>query len=353
MRKLLHVVGLGLVAIGVSFEFAHASFDDVSSAHPYFSAISYVQSEGIVNGYPDGTFKPNQTINRAEFLKILLETVLTQDLIDDCNLTREKLFSDVVKTDWFAKYTCTGKEAGVVSGYDDGSFRPGKPINFAEAAKILTNSFGLSLGLGAQWYEPFIKALETKKAVPPSVSSPMQNITRGEMAEIIYRLQTGQSSPEVESVTGENFLETSKEEVINLVNQKREEAGLPPMRYNAFLEKAAQAHGDDMQARDYFEHHSPEGTSAESRIKTSGYLDEFEACLCTKSYSVGENLAKGQTTAAEAVETWMNSIDHRINILSPDFSEIGIGISPITAENAGNFQGYFWVQNFGDVNLEQ
>lgn len=352
MRKFLHIVGIGMVAIGMGFKFAQASFDDVPSAHPYFSAINYVQSEGIVNGYPDGTFKPNQTINRAEFLKILLETVLTQDLIDGCELTRERLFSDVVRNDWFAKYACTGKEAGVVSGYEDGSFRPGKPINFAEAAKILTNSFGLSLGLGTQWYEPFIKALETKKAVPPSVSSPMQNITRGEMAEIIYRLQTGQSSPPT-SAPQENPLESYKEEVVDLVNIERTNAGLPPMKYNTFLEKAAQAHGDDMQARDYFEHHSPEGTSAEARIKASGYLNEFEACLCTKSYSVGENLAKGQTTPAEAIETWMNSIDHRVNILNPDFSEIGIGITPITDENAGNFIGYFWVQNFGDVNLER
>ncbi|MEK7563157.1 MAG: S-layer homology domain-containing protein, partial [Patescibacteria group bacterium] len=53
---------------------ALAAFSDVSSTHPNAEAIAYVKAEGIVSGYPDGTYRPNQTINRAEFVKFVTGT---------------------------------------------------------------------------------------------------------------------------------------------------------------------------------------------------------------------------------------------------------------------------------------
>lgn len=343
---------LGLVPWSWSHS-AAAEFSDVPSSHPYAPAISYVRDQGIVSGYSDGSFKPNNTINRAEFLKILLEAVLDDETINGCTLSSAKLFSDVPRREWFAKYVCTGKEAEVIGGYSDGTFRPANEITFAEAAKIISISFDLVLGPGETWYEPYVNALGAQGAIPDTISGPEKKITRAEMAEMIYRLKTDEPSVPSTSTTTQDSLSAFKQEVIELVNQERAKENLSPLRYNAFLEKSAQAHSDDMQARDYFEHNTPEGLTAEDRIKAHGYLDEFEACACTKSYSVGENLAKGQTTPTEALDTWMHSPQHRDNILNPKFSEIGIGMSKITEENAGHFEGYFWVQNFGDVKLEK
>jgi uncharacterized protein YkwD len=341
MKKALLLVIL--MTFSVWANSALAIFSDVPLHHPNAKAINFVREEGIVNGYPDGTFKPEQSINRAEFTKIIIEAVLGQAPLEHAG----ECFPDVNSEDWFYPYVCYAKRMEIISGFPDKTFRPGQNISFAEAAKIVANSFHMQAGLGEPWYQPYIEALEEKNAVPPTLLDPSEFLTRGEMAEIIYRIIGSDQFKE------DNEFAELKQEVIELTNVERQKAGLPPLTYNAYLESSAQVHADDMQQRDYFEHDTPEGKTPTERIKSSGYLNEYDQCNCNKSYAVGENLGKGQVSAAEAVETWMNSPEHKANILNAKFSEIGIGISEITVQNNGNFLGYFWVQNFGDVQMEK
>lgn len=134
--------------------------------------------------------------------------------------------------------------------------------------------------------------------------------------------------------------EIIKQEVIDLTNAERTKIGLPVLRYNSLLETSAQGHAEDMIRRDYFDHTSPEGDEPVDRINKSGYLIPYYECNCTKSYTVGENIADGQDSAAQVVQDWMDSLHHRENILNPEFTEIGIG-----------YQGNTWVQNFGNISL--
>ena len=166
---------------------ATGAFTDVYSSHPNFDAINFIESQGIVEGYSDGTYKPNNTINRAEFTKILVESKYTDTEINNCVWAEQ--FPDVSLSQWYAKYICVAKAAGIVDGYPDGTFQPANNIKFTEAAKIIVKTYGLetNLVLGV-WYEPFVEALQAEKAVPISITSVAKDITRGEMAEIIYRL---------------------------------------------------------------------------------------------------------------------------------------------------------------------
>jgi uncharacterized protein YkwD len=368
MKKFLSSFSVGILVIGTCYQlgvlnlnFGHAAgFNDVPSNHPNFTAIDYVQSQGIVSGYPDGSFKPGKTINRAEFVKILIGTIFDQTTISSCPIKPVNLFRDVARGQWFTAYVCVSKINRIITGYTDGSFKPDNQINFAEAAKIIALSFNLQLGPGEKWYEPFVNALGAKNAIPGTITGPDQKITRAEMAEMIYRLKTGKSSElssSIENIATDSTGEFAafEDEVISLVNAERAKNGLSPLRHSVFLEKAAQAFSDDMQARDFFreDHMDPEGRSPSDRIIASGYLDEFNACNCTRSYSVGENIAKGQSTPADVMESWMKSTEHRTNILRSTFSEIGIGITKVIPKRRENFTGYLWVQNFGDVNLER
>lgn len=172
---------------------AGAPFEDVVSTHANADAIFYVKSEGIVEGYADGTYKPDATINRAEFVKILMGA-----FDDDARMCKIAPFEDVDQTAWYATYAHKARCQGIVEGYPDGTFRPANSINFAEAAKILSNAYGLlaSTTLPAcegdcPWYRDFVLALEVRAAIPTSIASFDQKITRGEMAEMIYRLKTG------------------------------------------------------------------------------------------------------------------------------------------------------------------
>ncbi|MFA4891704.1 MAG: S-layer homology domain-containing protein, partial [Candidatus Gracilibacteria bacterium] len=162
-------------------------FSDLSAGSPFFDAINYVKTEGIVSGYDDGTYKPDNQINRAEFVKIIADAVFTEDQISACTPT--KTFSDVSTSDWFYPYICAASNNGVVNGYPDGSFNPGSNINFAEASKIIVSAFGYEVPSKDVWYQSSVEKLEEFKAIPGTVYSISKNISRGEMAEMVYRLK--------------------------------------------------------------------------------------------------------------------------------------------------------------------
>lgn len=122
--------------------------------------------------------------------------------------------------------------------------------------------------------------------------------------------------------------------VFSLTNSSRIEYSLKALTVNSQLTKAAQNKANDMLAKQYFAHVSPDGHNPWYWIKNTGY----------NYLAAGENLAV-DFTQAESVETaWMNSPGHRANILNPNFEEIGVGISH------GTFEGHdtiFVVQMFG------
>ncbi|HRH93893.1 MAG TPA: S-layer homology domain-containing protein [Candidatus Peribacteria bacterium] len=168
-----------------------AAFRDVPIDYPYANAIAYVQSERIVSGYSDGTFRPDNSINRAEFTKIVVGSIVTAPDIEGCNKNDDgPALSDVPKSSWFVDYVCTARKRGIISGYPDGTFKPDQPINTAEAAKIVVKTFGFTVATqDPVWYRPYMQVLKNKDALPAAASSPTHQITRGEMAEIIYRIK--------------------------------------------------------------------------------------------------------------------------------------------------------------------
>ncbi len=161
-------------------------FSDVDAEHENAEAIFFVKEQGIVSGYEDGTYKPDNEINRAEFTKIIIGATYGAEDINSCEPVKK--FADVNYEEWYGPYICMAYNDGVVSGYPNGTFKPNNTINFVEAAKIIVNAFAYSYEESEIWYEPFVTILQDKFAIPVTIESLEQNITRGEMAEIIYRL---------------------------------------------------------------------------------------------------------------------------------------------------------------------
>ncbi len=123
-------------------------------------------------------------------------------------------------------------------------------------------------------------------------------------------------------------------EVVDLTNAERVSAGLPALTANALLTQSAQGHSEAMAAGDFFDHINPlTGLEPKDRITAAGY--QWNA--------IGENIASGQTTPQEVIQSWMSSPGHRENILSPDFTEIGVGYF----QKPGDTHATYWVQNFG------
>jgi uncharacterized secreted protein with C-terminal beta-propeller domain len=160
------------------------TFSDVEDMNPYAVPIYYLKDLNIVGGYSDGTFKPEANVNRAEFLKIMMEAT---------NETPEgsRCYGDV-KDQWFASYVCKAKKLGYVSGYKNGLFKPDQSISFSEASKMVANILKLDVVEGEfdTWFHPYVSALSDVKAIPATVTSFDQNLTRAEMADMIWRIKT-------------------------------------------------------------------------------------------------------------------------------------------------------------------
>ncbi len=134
---------------------------------------------------------------------------------------------------------------------------------------------------------------------------------------------------------GLNSSELTSSGIITWTNTQREAQGLIPLHENAQLRKAAEAKVDDMFAKQYFEHESPDGKTPADVIRKAGYA----------YIVVGENLALGNFKDDETlVQAWMDSPGHRANILNGKYQEIG------TAAKKGMFEGkevWLAVQEFG------
>jgi len=119
-------------------------------------------------------------------------------------------------------------------------------------------------------------------------------------------------------------------DVLDLVNTQRRRYGCADVGRDGRLTAAARGHAEDMADHGYFAHRSPAGDRAGDRIRDQGYAWSRFA----------ENIARGQDSAAEVVDDWMNSPSHRENILDCQLRELGVGLS-----FAGDRTPY-WVLNF-------
>lgn len=172
-----------------------STFSDLPSNHDYYDAVTYLVAEGVVTGYPDGTFRPDQTVSRVEALKFIFEGI--REAVSEGKLP----FPDVSASEWYGRYLYTAYEKGVVDGYPDGTFRPTNTVNKAEFYKILFNGMGVDVNPNVSgtpfkdvteedWFAPYVYYAKDLGVIDSSVRTlePSKGMSRGEVAYAIYRL---------------------------------------------------------------------------------------------------------------------------------------------------------------------
>lgn len=147
------------------------------------AGISLLTSIGAVEGNPDGSFRANRTLNRAEFLKIVLES--HPDIRVSASDARN-CFPDVWKDAWFSPYVCLAHKRNIVAGYPDGNFWPENSVNYAEALKILGELYNYTAYADedAPWYEVYAQAARNHKTELPVNIPYDRELTRGQMARL-------------------------------------------------------------------------------------------------------------------------------------------------------------------------
>lgn len=184
--KLLRMLFVGILTLSIS-GISFANFSDVDASETYDRAIDFLQEEGIVEGYEDGSFRPGQTLNRAELLKILFEAVEVSEAVLD-TFDGQGCFVDVPSSQWFTKYVCYAKDRGIVQGYADGTFKPGQDVNVVEALKMTLAVFGFDFSEDTDpWYRGVVFAASDRNLIPHDIDGFGNGMTRGQMADLVTR----------------------------------------------------------------------------------------------------------------------------------------------------------------------
>ena len=178
-------------------------FTDVNVTEDYSIAVLELYNQGILDGYSDGTYGPDNSVNRAEFAKILAESANIDYTIYDSN-SLSNCFYDVKNLDehWFSPSVCALKENGVVKGYTDGNYGPSRNITMAEAYKIVLEVFNFYIPENTEinaspytdvniddWFFGVANAVESYDlniASDKSKLYPNQDISRAGIAVLIY-----------------------------------------------------------------------------------------------------------------------------------------------------------------------
>jgi hypothetical protein len=115
------------------------TFSDVKDTG-YFEPVKKLASLGILNGYPDGTFKPDGDITRAEFAAAVVRAL---GLGDNAELVKKNTkFKDVQATHWASGYINIASDQGIIKGYEDGTFKPDNKVTYNEAITMLVRMLG-------------------------------------------------------------------------------------------------------------------------------------------------------------------------------------------------------------------
>ncbi len=189
-----------MLLLNMPFVYAASSnFSDVPPSSPNYAAIMYFKNSGILQGYADGTFKPDQPINRVEALKIILlgsQVSLTE-------MVGTGGFKDTDPSAWYAKYIMTGVQLGIIQGYPDGTFQAEQTVNLVENLKMLLMAQNVDISRTAvlknpyadafanEWYAKFVQYAKDKNLIDADSQNkiyPAQGMSRAKLVETLYRI---------------------------------------------------------------------------------------------------------------------------------------------------------------------
>lgn len=165
-------------------------FKDVEISSPLNNPLFYLKQHGIIKGFDDGTFRPSDSMTRAEFI-VLIGKI--KNSMPHPYLNRG-CFKDVAD-EWFAKYVCSAKRRGIVSGTDKNYFSPDENVSQAGVIKIMLVAFGHSADEvkvedGSPWYEPYLVIAQRRGWLWDGFNDGdlEKSVTRGQVADMLFKV---------------------------------------------------------------------------------------------------------------------------------------------------------------------
>lgn len=190
------VLGVIVTAVPTTTDAARTSFSDVKPTLDHYDSIMNLAERGIVKGYIDGTYRPDDKLTRGQASKILALALK----LDTKNI-KNPGFKDVDKANGFYKYVATLKNAGLISGFEDNTFKPNASMTRAHMAKAIDLGFKLEGKStvnpfrdvsNSAWYVNHVKSLVSNKVTKGKTATtfdPNSSITRAQMASFVVRTE--------------------------------------------------------------------------------------------------------------------------------------------------------------------
>ncbi len=165
-------------------------FTDVPADYYYKTAIDSLVANGVINGYTEedgtSTFRPENTITRAEFAKLVAAATAKGVALTETTAQ----FPDVPADHWANTYIAYAVKAGIVNGYEDGTFRPSNPVTYGEAIKMLVCVKGYASVYTATnpWYDGWIQIANKINLTKNAMALGANPAPRGLVAQLVYNL---------------------------------------------------------------------------------------------------------------------------------------------------------------------
>ncbi|MFC5541180.1 S-layer homology domain-containing protein [Ureibacillus suwonensis] len=184
-----------VVAIAPAQADAAKSFSDLTPANVHYDNVMNLVERGVITGYPDGTFKPNQSISRAHAAKIIAKALGL-----DTKNVKNPNFKDIPTNYAYYGEIAALANAGIINGYPDGTFKPNATLTRGQMAKIIARAFELTgnannlpfKDIANSEYKEYIAALYANKVTTgttPTTYSPVNPVTRGQLASFVVRAE--------------------------------------------------------------------------------------------------------------------------------------------------------------------
>jgi S-layer family protein len=195
MKKVLSLVLVLTLVLG-SFGFAFADTSATTTTTPkdvvgteFEGAVTALSALGVVSGYEDGTYKPANIVTRAEMAKLIIA-----ELGLEANATGSKsTFSDMSGYGWAEGYIGYAQSLGIVSGYGDGTFKPGKTVSYDEALTMIVSALGYTKDckeMNGSWPAIYVQKARVLGLTDDVAAGGSVGANRGDVAIYLYNMLT-------------------------------------------------------------------------------------------------------------------------------------------------------------------
>ncbi len=306
-------------------------------------ATEILTSLGVIHGFPDGTFRPGQSVTRAELAKMIyiIKTGDAQDspFYDEADMS--KIFYDVYSGHWASKYINFCYLNGIIAGYGDGTFRPEQAVSMTEAAKMILVALGYKAdveGLEGKGYDKNTLRLAQKNGLLKNLNGTMQTASDRENAVIM--LQNGLFADTVMYVGGVAVPRTttmSSQDTITLA-----EEGFDLLDVTGIL-----VANDDAALGAY--HHDAVSNN-ETPYKRYSVTADGTSAFLFKDYTANATGAYERTVIRVAYDAEFDMLgrEYRLLVTKPDRSDRSVKIYGEPIETASNT-----IVETGSINVEK